>query len=41
VPGSNAIDRRRGEADPAPLVAAELAVWALANVTPSDPFFVY
>jgi hypothetical protein len=39
--GSDAIDRRRGEADPAPLVAAELAVWALANVTPSDPFFVY
>ena len=37
--GAQAVDRSRG-ADPAPLVAAELAVWALLEVKRLTPFFL-
>lgn len=35
--GSHALERRRVEADQSPLVAAELAVWALLTVEPKRP----
>lgn len=36
-----AVDKRRSEADLAPLVALELAVWALLTAPPEPEFFAY